>query len=115
MNIIDSTKTLVGTLEKYINEASVYGKSFDLTDLYLIKIINDYNLNCSSNLCKDVNTKLNELVIKIVNKNKNICVYRTMQNNYVNIKGDNRILNINNSTIKVVNTPPEVDDETVEL
>ncbi len=113
MNIIDSNKTLLGTLYKYINESSVYGKSFDLENLYLLKIINDFSLNCSSNLCQDVNNKLKELSIKIMNKDSNICIYRTQQNNYTNIKGDNRLLVLNNSTIKVTNTPPEVDNEEI--
>ncbi len=100
MNEITSFQTLIGTLYKKYNKASVYGK-LDLKILYILDIINELLFTCPDCLDEKYKQKLQSLIIKLQHSDKDICIYRENRNDYYKDK-----VNYNNSNYLVSNTPP---------
>jgi len=75
MNEITSFKTLVGTLYKKLNKASVYGK-LSLKELYILEIVYNLMYDCPTCFNEKTKRKLTNLIIKLQHLDKDICIYR---------------------------------------
>lgn len=109
MDKMSSFQTLVGTLYKKYNKASVYGK-LELQTLYLLNLVNRLLYECPTCNSTDINNKLICLAIKLKYSDKEICNYNIDKGYYINNVDifNNSVLN--NSPIKVINTPPIISD-----
>ena len=102
MNEITSFQTLIGTLYKKFNKASVYGK-LDLKTLYILDIINELLFGCPTCLDEKYKQAIRNLLIRLQHSDKDICIYREDRNIYFGDK-----VNYNNSDYTVNNTPPVI-------
>jgi len=81
---IQEANTIIGTLTREYKGAIIYGK-LDLKSLNYLNII--YKLK---DFCEYINNfdnlkKLKEIELNLKSKNKNICNYKSIQNNYIDI------------------------------
>jgi len=113
MSEIKSKKTLIGSIHKSLDNATITGK-LKLKNLFLLNIINKYLYACESELSFYQEQYLKNLVIALENTDKNICIYREQLSNYTNIVGCKNCTPLNANNVIVVNTPPEVDDTELE-
>jgi hypothetical protein len=109
MNEVTSNQTLIGSLRKNFDLASING-NLKLKRLYLLNLINKFMYCCGSNITFNQKQHLQNLSIAIQNLDKNICIYREQRSIYTNIVGCKNCKNLNNSPYLVINTPPEIDD-----
>jgi hypothetical protein len=109
MNEVTSNQTLIGTLRKSFDLATING-NLKLKRLYLLNLINKFMYCCGSNITFNQKQHLQNLSIAIQNLDKNICIYREQRSIYTNIVGCKNCKNLNNSPYIVINTPPEIDD-----
>lgn len=109
MDKITSFQTLIGSLYKKYNKASVYGK-LDLKTLYILNLVNKLLYDCPSCNSIDVTNKLICLATKLKYADKEICNYSIDDRYYINNLDIFNNIVLNNSPIKVINTPPVIDD-----
>lgn len=107
MNDITSFQTLIGSLYKKFNRASVYGK-LNLKELYILDIVNELLYDCPTCFNEQIKNKLQSLAIQLQNLDPEICAYKEDRDLYVNITNQN--FSLNNRDIKLENTAPIVDD-----
>lgn len=108
MDEITGFKTLVGTLYKKVNRASVYGK-LDMKYLYVLNIVNELLFDCPTCYNENTRNKLKVLAIKLQHLDNEICIYREQRSLYTNIIGC-KDCNPNNRPLKVINTKPVIID-----
>lgn len=109
MNQITNFKTLIGTLYKKLQTATITGK-INIKELYIINIINNLLLESSNCLDFKYIQKLQNLTIELQHLDEDICIYRETRSLYNNIIGCKNCKDINNSNIKVINTAPVIND-----
>lgn len=109
MNEITSNQTLIGTLRKSFDLATITG-NLKLKRMYLLNLINKFMYCCGSNITFNQKQHLQNLVIALQNLDKNICIYREQRSIYTNIVGCKNCKNLNNSPYLVINTAPEIDE-----
>ncbi len=107
MNDITSFQTLIGTLYKKFNKASVYG-ILNLKKLYILDIINELLFTCPSCLSETNKRILNNIIIRLQHSDPDICIYRE---NRISNYNDN--IDYNNGSYSVKNTPPIIQDPPV--
>lgn len=109
MNEITSNQTLIGTLRKSFDLATING-NLKLKRLYLLNLINKFMYCCGSNITFNQKQHLQNLSIAIQNLDKNICIYREQRSIYTNTVGCKNCKNLNSSPYLIINTPPEIDE-----
>lgn len=109
MSEIRAKKTLIGSIHKSLDNATLTGK-LKLKNLFLLNVINKYLYSCDSVLTFLQSEYLKNLAIAIENTDKNICLYREQLSNYTNIVGCRNCTPLNANNVIVINTPPEVDN-----
>jgi len=112
MNTVTASQTLIGSLHKSFDLASLNG-NLKLKNLYLLNLINKYIYGCGSAITFNQKQYLLNLAIAIENLDKNICRYREQRSLYTNIVGCKNCKNVNQSDYVVINTPPEINDDVI--
>jgi|694.fasta_scaffold76648_2 hypothetical protein len=111
MNIITASQTLIGSLHKSFDLASLNG-NLKLKNLYLLNLINKYIYGCGSAITFNQKQYLLNLAIAIENLDKNICKYREQRSIYTNIVGCKNCKNVNQSDYIVINDAPTIGPDT---
>lgn len=108
MNEITANQTLIGSLHKSFDIATISG-NLKLKKLYLINLINKFSYCCGNSITFNQKQHLQNLTIALQNLDKNICIYREQRSLYTNIVGCKNCKDLNNSPYQVINTPPIID------
>lgn len=108
MNEITANQTLIGSLHKSFDSATISG-NLKLKKLYLINLISKFAYCCGNNISFNQKQHLQNLIISLQNLDKNICIYREQRSLYTNIVGCKNCKDLNNSSYQVINTPPIID------
>lgn len=109
MDKISSFQTLIGTLYKKYNKASVYGV-LDLKTIYILNLINKLLYDCPTCITDNAYNSLINLAIKLKYSDKEICNYNIDKGYFINNTDIFNNLVLNNTDIKIINTAPVIED-----